>query len=243
MPKSLSHRRLRLDPMECRVNPSHTVTIVATDLTGPEGTEVALTSDVTGAVAPIYTWSVTRDGAEFATATTEDFTFTPDDDGTYVVTLSVADTGADPADPTGENHTVTDTETITATNVAPTATVSGPTTSVPGLPVTFTLGATDPSEVDEEAGFEFQIDWDGDGTTDETVTGPAGTTVTHTFAGTGTNTVTVTATDKDDGTSAPVTLAVAVKTAALIDDPLSPGDQLLAVGGTDGADSIQLIPG
>src|SRR5206468_32747 len=119
----------------------------------------------------------------------------------------------------------------------------GSSVGVPGLPVTFTLGATDPSPADQAAGFTFNVDWDSNGTVDQTVTGPAGTTVTHTFSGTGSDTVTVTATDKDGGTSAPATLAVNVKTAALVDDFLNPGHKLLAVGGTNGADNINLVPG
>src|SRR5215212_2654491 len=90
-------RTLRLDPMECRVTPSHTATIDAPALTGPEGTAVALTSTVTGAPAPTYSWSVTKDGAAYAlpAGTVTDaatFTFTPDDDAAYVVTLTVTDT-------------------------------------------------------------------------------------------------------------------------------------------------------
>ena len=155
------------------------------------------------------------------------------DNGTFTVTLAVTDAAG----------TVTDTETITAANVPPTATITGPAVTVPGLPATFTLGATDPSPVDQAAGFTFNIDWDGNGTVDQTVTGPAGTTVTHTFGGTGADTVTVTATDKDGGTRTRPRLTVQVKTAALVDDFLNPGQKLLAVGGTDGADNFNLVPG
>src|SRR5262245_56286381 len=81
-PASSSHRTvLRLDPMECRVTPSHTVTI-AGPTSGPEGTAVTFTSTVTGATSPTYAWSVKKDGADFSTATTPDFTFTPHDNGT-----------------------------------------------------------------------------------------------------------------------------------------------------------------
>ena len=235
-------RRLRLDPMESRVNPSHTVDITAPALTGTEGTAVEFTSTVTGATTPTYEWTVTRDGSEFATGTTPDFSFTPDDNGNYVVTLEVTDTEtAD--DGTTTTHTMTDTETFVATNVAPTATITGPSVTVPGMPSSFNLGATDPSTVDTAAGFTFEIDWDGNGTVDQTVLPGESTTVTHTFLTTGANTVRVTATDKDDGTSDPATFAVEVKTAALIDDPLNPGQDLLAVGGTDGADRFNIVPG
>jgi hypothetical protein len=236
-------RSLRLDPMECRLTPSHTATINATTLTGPEGTAVELTSTVTGATSPTYSWSVTRDGDAFTlpagTVTDADtFTFTPDDDGSYEVTLTVTDGGTD----AGGGHTATDTETLTITNVAPTATLTGPSVAVPGFPMTFTLGATDASAVDQASDFTFNINW-GDGSPAQTVIGPVGTTVTHTFSTTGGVTVSATATDKDGGVSDPATLALQVKTAAVIDDPLNPGKKLLAVGGTDGADNINLIPG
>jgi len=215
------------------------VTIVADTLTVPEGSTVALTSTVTDGVAPTYDWSVTKDGGvtPFATGTTADFSFTPDDNGTYDVTLVVTDTDAN------GTTTVTDTETITAFNVAPTASISGPAVGVPGQPLPFTLGATDPSAVDVAAGFTFKIDWNNDGTVDDTVTGAPGTVVTHIFTNTGTIAVSVTATDKDNGTSLPVTQSVEVKTVALMDDPLNPGKKLLAVGGTMGDDNFVLNPG
>ena len=228
-------RRLRLDPMECRLTPAIATFTVPTSPV-PEGSPVALTAPTNDAAAT-YQWNAYA-GTDttvtpIATGTAATFTFTPPDNGTFTVTLSVTDSAG----------TATDTETITAVNVAPTASITGSSVTVPGLPATFTLGATDPSPVDQAAGFTFTIDWDGNGTVDQTVTGPAGTTVTHTFAGTGADPVTVTATDKDDGTSAPATLSVQVKTAAIVDDFLNPGHKLLAVGGTEGADSINLIPG
>ena len=225
-------RRLRLDEMECRLTPATAVAIDDVPLTGPEGTAISLTATVTDPVAPTFAWSVTKDGSPFATGTDPNFSFTPDDNGSYVVSLTVTDEAA----------TFTDSETFTIANVAPTATLIAPAATVPGFPASFTLGATDPSTVDAAAGFTFNIDWDNNGTVDETVTGPSGTVVTHTFDSTGSNTVSLTATDKDGGTSAPVTASLAVETAAVIDDPLDPGSDLLAVGGTAGNDIIKLIP-
>ena len=112
------NRRLRLDPMESRVNPSHTVDITAPALTGPEGTAVEFTSTVTGATTPTYEWTVTRDGNPFATGTTPDFTFTPDDNGNYVVMLNVTDTET-AGDGTTTTHTITDTETFVADERGP----------------------------------------------------------------------------------------------------------------------------
>src|SRR5262249_1055427 len=52
-----------------------------------------------------------------------------------------------------------DTFRITVRNVAPTASISGATTGLPGQLQSFTLLASDPSSVDQAAGFTFRIDW------------------------------------------------------------------------------------
>ena len=233
-PRRSLARRLRLDEMECRWNPATAIAIDPVSLTGPEGTAINLTATVTDPVAPTFEWTVTKNGTDYATGTDPAFSFTPDDNGTYVVSLTITD----------EGNTFTDSDTFTIENVAPTASLSGGAVSVPGMPVSFTLGATDPSPVDAAAGFTFELDWNNDGTVDETLSNvPSGTVVTHTFTTTGSATVSMTATDKDGGESAAVTQTVEVKTVALIDDPLSPGDQVLAIGGTEGSDRINLIPG
>jgi Ca2+-binding RTX toxin-like protein len=240
-PRSLA-RKLRLDAMECRLTPAFTAGITPpATLTPNEGDTVTLMGTATEATDPTavtFAWSVTKDGGAtpYATGTGQAFAFIPNDNGTFVATLTIAEPTA-PGSPTD-----TETVTITALNVAPTATLSGPNVAVPGFASTFTLGATDPSTEDTAAGFTFNIDWNADGTFDQTVTGLSGTTVTHTFDTLGTTGVTVTATDKDGGLSAPVTQSVQVKQAALIDDPLNPGHQFLAVAGTTGSDSIQVTP-
>src|SRR5262245_61233653 len=120
---------------------------------------------------------------------------------------------------------------VNVQNVAPTASVSGPASAVRGQTLTFTVGASDVSAADQTAGFTYKIDWDGNGTVDETVND---TTVQHTFATAGTFNVRVTATDKDGGESAVATQAVDIRAAAL------QGGQLV-VGGTPGNDLIVLV--
>lgn len=91
----------------------------------------------------------------------------------------------------------------------PLASISGPSTAVPNQTLTFTLkaiGGGSPANTT----FNFDIDWNGDGTVDETVSGPSGTTVTHAFATNGSYTIIVTATDLDGHTSAPATQAVSI---------------------------------
>ncbi len=112
------------------------------------------------------------------------------------------------------------------------AEISGPTNTVPGRAETFTLG----TDAGDPAGTEylFEIDFDGDGNADQSVTGPVGTTVDQVYGATGDFTVSVTATrvsDSEVGDTAG-TLDVNVDSTQLL------GDSLL-VGGTSGNDLIQ----
>jgi len=77
----------------------------------PEGTNVNMTADFTDVGTldtHTFAWSATKNGDPFATGTAQDFTLTPDDEGEYVVTLTVTD------DDTGSSS---DSVTINATNV------------------------------------------------------------------------------------------------------------------------------
>jgi PKD domain/RTX calcium-binding nonapeptide repeat (4 copies) len=159
------------------------------------------------------------------------FTFTPiDGPAIYTATVRVTDDGS-PA--------LSDTKSfaITVDNVAPTANLAGPNDSyqgVRGQTRTFTLGATDPSPVDQAAGFTYSINW-GDGTS-ETDSGLSGAQVSHVYDAAGAYAVTMTATDKDGGTSVPVTLPVAIRI-------VEQQGAILAVGGTPNADTFLFAPG
>jgi Ca2+-binding RTX toxin-like protein len=118
--------------------------------------------------------------------------------------------------------------------------VSGPADGVRGQARTFTLTASDPSSVDQAAGFTFAVTW-GDGTT-QTVTGLSGTAVSHVYTATGTYTVKVTATDKDGGTSAAATATDKITAVALETDPTDPSKTALCVGGTTATDTITIKP-
>src|SRR5262249_35599192 len=137
---------------------------------------------------------------------------------------------------------------VTVDNVAPAASVTGPAGGVRGQSRTFTLGASDPSPVDQAADFTYIIDW-GDGTKAERVAGPSGTQVEHVFTQEARDksgaiihyVVQVTATDKDRGTSAAATLDVTISVVAHQDDPLFPDRpdlKMLVVGGTLRGDTI-----
>lgn len=99
---------------------------------------------------------------------------------------------------------------LSVNNVAPDAAISGPASTLAGTGVNFTLGATDISSADQAADFTYEIDWDGDGSVDQTVSGADGLVVGHSFASAGLSNVIVTATDKDGGMSTPVTHSILV---------------------------------
>jgi hypothetical protein len=126
---------------------------------------------------------------------------------------------------------------IQVKNVAPTASLSGPSLGVPGQPRTFTFAATDPSPIDQAAGFAYAITWGDGSTTSITATAGngAGVAMDHVYTSTGSYTVQMTATDKDGGASATAAQAISVQTVEMEGNSL-------AVGGTLGNDIITLSP-
>src|SRR5207244_8741927 len=86
----------------------------------PEGTSEPFTGAATTAFAGdsaglTYSWRVTKNGAAYASGSNTSFAFTPDDDGTYVVTFQATD---------DSGISGGDSMTIIGTNVPPTAHVS-----------------------------------------------------------------------------------------------------------------------
>ena len=130
------------------VNPS--VSIVGAPQLSPEGTPIALTSSVSDPAPPdtfTYLWTVTKNGSPFGVnGTLAAYTFTPDDNGNFIVTLLVTDK---------DGGTRTDSKLITATNVNPKITINGaPVTTHAGTPLTLTSTVTDKGAADT-----FTYDW------------------------------------------------------------------------------------
>src|SRR5205085_6202712 len=93
----------------------------------PEGTPVPFTGGATSPAAAdnaawIYGWNVTKDGRAYASGSGASFTFTPDDEGTFVVTFTATDDGG---------MTGTDSQTMIGTNVASKDAITGVTQSAP----------------------------------------------------------------------------------------------------------------
>ena len=122
------------------VNPVAAIT--GSPQSSPEGTAISLGSSVTDpgtADNHTYTWSVTKNGLAYAGGTGTTFTFTPDDNGVYVVSLVVAD----------DDGSGSDTQVVTVTNVLPTAPIVGaPTSSPEGTAISLGTVVSDPGIAD-----------------------------------------------------------------------------------------------
>ncbi|MBX7165575.1 MAG: putative Ig domain-containing protein [Pirellulales bacterium] len=162
------------------------------------------------------------------------FNWTPNDGtgGTVQVTVRATDSGS----PTKYDDF---TFNVQVNNVAPTATITPAfAAQYRGETVTYTLGASDVSSVDAASSFTWNIDWDNNGTYDQTVSGPVGTTVTHAFTTSGTKTIKVRATDKDGGVGAGSTTNVTVSTYLV---RANGAQNNLYWGGTNGFDYVYFV--
>ncbi|HEV8606849.1 MAG TPA: right-handed parallel beta-helix repeat-containing protein [Tepidisphaeraceae bacterium] len=119
--------------------------------TNSEGTFISLTSTL---IDPgtldtfIYAWSVTKNGALYASGSAGSFSFTPNDDATYVVTLTVTD---------DDGGVGTDTKTITVTDIEPTISVWGDPHVNESALCTINLGAvTDPGN---DTVINYYVNW------------------------------------------------------------------------------------
>jgi PKD domain/Bacterial Ig domain len=184
-----------------------------TSFSSPEGTAVSLNGAATSPSAEdtaagfAYSWTVTKDGSTFGTGSAAAFTFTPNDEGTYVATLLAKDDGG---------MTGTTSVTVTGANVAPAAKITAIAQSAPLVltaneSLSFSGSFSDPGALDSHtATWSF-----GDGATSTTSFGPggsAGLSATHSYGAAGTFAVTLTVTD-DDGGVGQSTSTVHVQTA------------------------------
>ena len=136
-----------------------------------------------------YAWMVTKNGTPFVTGSDTTFSFTPDDNGSYAVSLTVSD-------PHGATGTAS--QTVAVANLAPAiTTVAGPTTAISlGTAATISVSYTDAGAADTHTAV---FTWD-DGTS-STVSCAAGVcTGARTYAATGTYGVSISVSDDDGAT-------------------------------------------
>ncbi|MBX7166500.1 MAG: S8 family serine peptidase [Pirellulales bacterium] len=129
---------------------------------------------------------------------------------------------------------------VLVANTGPDLTVSGHTTGVPYQPRTLSLSASDTYAPDNAGVFSIAIDWDGDGSFDEIVSGSPGLQVDHTFTATGVFNVRMQATDVRGAAGPVVVWPMTIVAAELQPDDQTPGLTNLAWGGTANADQIAL---
>jgi Ca2+-binding RTX toxin-like protein len=207
--------------------------VVAMPTVAVEGSEVVMS--ITAVEDVGYTWSVNRAGQTVTQGSGAVVRFTPDDNGTYVISV----TGT--AEGRGAGTTVLS---LSVANAAPTASIAVPTDGVRGQSRNFTFGATD-STADQVAGFTYLINW-GDNspaqTINRTANNGAGVSLNHSYAETGVYSVTLTATDQNGLASGTVTKTVTITAMALQSDLLAPGQMMLVVGGSTSDDTIRVLP-
>lgn len=136
----------------------------------------------------LHGWAIPGEGGgtPFASGNSANLSFTPDDNGFYLLNLTVSD-------PYG--HTTTARQGIQITNVAPTIALGGHPNVDEGSPYTLSLGAVTDPGLDTIT--KYSIDW-GDDTPVENFTGnPANTTATHTYADDAPRTIKVSLVDED----------------------------------------------
>jgi PKD repeat protein len=193
----------------------YTVTVTATDCDGATGTgstsvkvyPVALAgSNLTGNEGSTFNFQGSAIGGSlsyswnFGDGGTATGTLTPShvysNQGTYTATLTVTDSAG-----LSSQSSLS----VTVIDVAPTVSLTAPATGTTGSPVSFSASATDPSPVDQAAGYTYSWIF-GDGTTG------TGASPTHSYASAGTYTVSVTATATDGAVSQPANATLTIST-------------------------------
>jgi DNA/RNA endonuclease G (NUC1) len=174
------------------VNDAPTAYIVAPS-TGSEGTQISVSGSATDPDAGetfTFSWVVTKNGSPYATGSGTPYSFTPDDNGTYVVTLTATDS---------HNASGSTSASIAVSNVAPSiVSVTGPTAPLPlGNSATININYSDPGTADTHTA---TLTWD-DGS-NSTVACSAGTcSASHTYAHAGVYGIAITVADDDGGTA------------------------------------------
>jgi len=193
---------------------------------GLEGTPIPLVGNATDRDASDvfqYQWDVTKDGSPFASGTGSAFEFTPDDNGAYLAVLGVDD---------GNGGSATATHSVSVDNVAPTASLTGPTAGVRGERLTFHASFSDPGTADTH-----DMAWTIFDSSGNQIAAATGTTWAGVFVEADTYAVNFTVTD-DDGAADTRQQSAVIERWMLRVCPTDSTQHVLLVGGTDGRDHI-----
>jgi FG-GAP-like repeat/RTX calcium-binding nonapeptide repeat (4 copies)/FG-GAP repeat len=206
---------------------------------GATGYIVIAARDSYGNLATDYTGTVHFGSTDAGAMLPADYTFTTADGGSryFNVTLRIAGSQAVRATDTHAPALAAQ----TTVNVLPVAGLSGPAVGTINQVLTFTLSASGGASA--SAVYTFQLDWNGDGIIDQTLSGVSGTTVTHSFGSAGNATILLTA-SINGTTSAPTAASVTIVpvTVQIAADPGDASRQALFITGTAANDTIELAP-
>jgi hypothetical protein len=188
-----------------------TVTIDGAPATSTEGSQIDLSSSVTGSAPFTYAWEVEKDGSNYDNSTDAYLSFTPYDNGSYVVTLNVTD---------GAGKTGTASASIDVTNVPPMPSIRNvPASNPEGTAINLTSAVNDP-------GFNENFTYAWSAAQGETVLA-SGTNSTFSFTpeDNGEYLVSLKVTDKDGGEgSTSQTITVTNVAPALSNVAVTPGN-------------------
>jgi hypothetical protein len=196
--------------------------------------------DPYGNTTPAYTGAVNFTSTDTRANLPPNYIFTSADAGVHTFSATLNSIGTQSITATDTvNASITGTESgISVVAVQPTAGISGPSTGVPGQPLTYTLTASEPG-LPQGASFTYTINW---GDSVQTVSGLSSIQVVHAFPTTGAVTVSLTAKDPANRGSVPVTANVTLSTTLTESDPYGGPLMALYVGGTTGNDTIAVTP-
>ena len=157
-----------------------------------EGSTLILTRTVTDPGTqdnfPLTVWTVLRNGANYETQQNSSYSFTPNDNGTYVISVQVTDNAGMASQPA--------TTTIAVQNVVPTATVGNDVTTTSGVSITLDGSLTDPGSQDTHS-----FRWRVAASNGQQLAEGLEKSFTFTPSGSGTYTLTFTVGDSDGGQS------------------------------------------
>lgn len=188
-----------------------------------EGAPTSLGSELPPSDDPAlvtYAWKVIYGGELYDSGTEADFTFLPQEDGDYVVTLTIS---------AAERATSSQVRTIHVSNAAPVVDAGADQQSFEGSTVALTAASfTDAGTLDTHSA---TVDW-GDGSLTEAATvsestGSGSVSGSHVYADNGTYTVTVMVTDDEGGSASDIFTVTVNNVAPTIS---AGGDQTIAEG-------------
>ncbi len=210
-------------------------------LAGAAKTFTVKASDAFGNKVSTYRGRVNFSSTDPIAVLPPSYTFTATDAGLHTFTATLKTTGSQDLQATDNaNAGLTGAQTaIDVTTI--TAEIDGPTSAVRGAPIDFTLSANS-ATADPQAIFTFRIDWDNNGTIDQTVTGMSGMEIAHAFPAAGQVSGKVTAVDAMGRASAPAAFGPVGVVAVGQRNNSDTGNTDLYIGGTTGNDAITITP-